>query len=1058
MATDIGSAYVTIVPTFKGGVKSISRQLGAVDAEGVGASIGKRLSGAMAAQISKASAQAAKASSGIGSALGDAGAEAATGIQKRIASMFQLSEKSAAATVDVFNSAGGKIQARFADVGIGIGGSLGRGIMSAGVRIGNIVDRTAEIGTAAKGAATTFATLMAPAAKSVAGALGKAASIAGKGAAVAAAGAAAVVPMATRASDTLKRFEGTMSFAGYSGKQIAKAKSDMQDYADASVYDLNDVMNTAAQLGSNGVKGFDKLTMALGNLNMAAGGNAQSFGLAAQQLVQMNAAGKVSYADWKVFAQDMPGASKAIQKELAKAGAYQGNFNDALSDGQVSADEFNKAIQKLGFTDAAKKAANSTTTVEAAMGQIEASVEKAGQTVFDSLVSKGDIQSFTDSITGLVDSAVPKLKALGNAAKSFASGLGGGIDASGFAQAASQVGSSFREAMGGESVDPKAIGKGIGDALNQLIPVARAVAPPLGQAAAAIAKVATAAAQNPGAVVGFVVAVKGLKAAQSARPFLESLTVGIAGVQKAAPAAAAAAGGLGQKLAAGGQQASAGAAGFLRVGLAVAAIGAGVALASAGVWVIAQAAIQIAAAGPGAGVAMALMAAGAVGMAAALVAIAPASAAAVPGLLAIGAAVLMVGAGIGIASLGISALAAQMPTVAAAGPMAAASLAAVAAASLMMGPAALAAGAGLLVMGAGALVAGAGAIVASAGTAVLAVALPAVAAASVTAAAGMAALGPALALFAAAALGAAVPTAALALPMAALAVPVGALSWAMGDLGQKMASFGWGVQQAAQNAQGLVDAAPQLASSLPQVGDAVGSLGQRMSDAAPQIQAAAAPIQSMVGPLSSIAAASAASAGGLGAAASASRAAASGSAALAASAGASVAGLRAQSAGAKGAAASMKSFSSSTASAMSSAVRSAESGASRIRRALDSVGTHKSIRFDVHGTYPTFSLSGRFDAKKGTVPEVGYEMHSFAAGAVVSRPTRAIVGDTPHAGEGIVPLNKGGAGRIAAAIDEYRSGAPAQAVYINDARVNDDPQIQEALGRLLLTLKRKGAM
>lgn len=1055
MAANIGTAYVTILPSFKGGVKAISRELCGIDASKAGKGIGKSLSAGITSKLDDAAASAARSSAGIGRALAGAGEDGATQIQKRITSMFGQAEKSAGDTAKVFTSAGGRISTAFAEVGAGIGGKLGRGIMSAGVDVGNLVNRIPEIGEAAKAAAGTMQAAFAPVAWSVARTLVKIGAVAAIGVAT---GIGATAKLATSASDTLKRFEGTMSFAGYSGKEIARAKKDMQDYADASVYDLHDVMNTAAQLGSNGVKGFDKVTQALGNLNMASGGNAQSFGLAAQQLVQMNAAGKVLYADWKVFAQDMPGASKAIQKELARAGAYQGNFNEAISHGQITAEEFNKAIISLGFTDAAKQAANAATTVDSAMGQIEASIEKAGQTVFDSLLSGEDIASLTESLTGAIDGAVPVIESFGKAAKGLASGFGKGVDIQGFTDALGGFNKAFGDAVGEGGADPESIGKGLGNALNLLIPVVREAAPPLGQLAGAIAKVLTVAAENPGAVIALVAGIQGLKAAQAARPFLESLTVGIDGVAKKAAPAADGAKDLGKKLGTGGKSAGSAASGFLRVGLAVAAIGAGVALASAGVWLIAQAAIQLSAAGPGAGIAMALMAAGAVGMAAALVALAPASTAASVGLLAIGAAVLLVGLGIAVAALGIAAMAQQLPTMAASGGMAAASMVAIGASALMMAPAALAAGAGMLLLGVGMLVAGAGALIAAAGVALIAAAMPGMAASTASAAAGMSTLAPAMAIFAAAALAAAIPGAGLALAMAALAAPAGALSWAMGDVGQKMASFGWGVQAAAQNAQSLADAVPMLASSLPQAGDAVDGLGQKMADAAPRIAGAVSPTQEMGAALGAASAGASALAAGVTAAASGASAAAAGLAQVASAQGSASAGFASVGAAALAGGRQMRSFASAATSSMSSAARSAEDGASRIRRALDSIETHRSIRLDVHGSYPAFTLTGHFDARKGTVPEVGYEMHSFAAGALVTKPTRAVVGDAPHVGEGIVPLNKGGAGRVAAAIDEYSDHGPSNAVYINNARVNADAEINEILGRMLMMLKRKGAM
>ena len=45
-----------------------------------------------------------------------------------------------------------------------------------------------------------------------------------------------------------------------------------------------------------------------------------------------------------------------------------------MSKGEITADEFNKALMDLGMTDVAKQAATSTSTIEGAMGNLEAAV------------------------------------------------------------------------------------------------------------------------------------------------------------------------------------------------------------------------------------------------------------------------------------------------------------------------------------------------------------------------------------------------------------------------------------------------------------------------------------------------------------------------------------------------------------------------------------------------------------------------------------------------------------------------------------------------------------
>lgn len=175
-------------------------------------------------------------------------------------------------------------------------------------------------------------------------------------------------------SDSTDKFMNTMSFAGIDTANVEKASKAARDYADRTVYDLSTIQNTTAQLAANGIKDYTGLTEAAGNLNAVAGGNADTFGSVAMVLTQTAGAGKLTTENWNQLADAIPGASGKLQEALLKNGAYTGNFRDAMADGQITADEFNKALMDLGMTDVAKQAATSTSTIEGAMGNLEAAV------------------------------------------------------------------------------------------------------------------------------------------------------------------------------------------------------------------------------------------------------------------------------------------------------------------------------------------------------------------------------------------------------------------------------------------------------------------------------------------------------------------------------------------------------------------------------------------------------------------------------------------------------------------------------------------------------------
>lgn len=214
---------------------------------------------------------------------------------------------------------------------------------------------------------------------------------------------------AINSADALKKFESTMSFAGYDDSTISKAKDDMKTYADQTVYDLDTVANTTAQLAANGIQDYTGLTQAAGNLNAVAGGNADTFKSVAMVLTQTAGAGKLTTENWNQLADAIPGASGQLQEALQKNGAYTGNFRDAMAEGQITADAFNQAIMDLGFTDAAQQAATSTSTFEGAMGNMQAAVTDGLMQIYDAIGSE-NVTGFINGISDAVSKVIPPIK------------------------------------------------------------------------------------------------------------------------------------------------------------------------------------------------------------------------------------------------------------------------------------------------------------------------------------------------------------------------------------------------------------------------------------------------------------------------------------------------------------------------------------------------------------------------------------------------------------------------------------------------------------------------
>ncbi|WP_215489488.1 tape measure protein [Lactobacillus delbrueckii] len=218
-----------------------------------------------------------------------------------------------------------------------------------------------------------------------------------------------MVTQATESFDALKSYTSTMKFAGFDTSEIKKGEEELKEYSKETIYNVGEMSNTAATLAANGVKNYIDVTKALGNLVAVAGGSTQDMQSASLALTQMVGAGKMYAGDWNQFINGIPGASGKLKKALKDAGAYTGNFKDAMSKGQISAQEMIAAIEKLGNTQIAKKAATDTSKFSVAWQGAQESVQDGVLALMDSLGTSG----FTGAISAAGDSAYNALASIG---------------------------------------------------------------------------------------------------------------------------------------------------------------------------------------------------------------------------------------------------------------------------------------------------------------------------------------------------------------------------------------------------------------------------------------------------------------------------------------------------------------------------------------------------------------------------------------------------------------------------------------------------------------------
>lgn len=217
-------------------------------------------------------------------------------------------------------------------------------------------------------------------------------------------------------SDSMAKLQQAMRFSGVAESEISRIAGltgTLKTYADKTVFDLNDVMGTFGALTANGISDADKMTESLGNAIAVFGGGKREFQSIGLAFSQAMAAGSLHAQDWNQILNASPQLAGGLRKELMRLNpALEHDFKGAMEKGAISADLLGQAMNNIGMTDAAKAAAQSVTTFEGAMGNLEAAVSSGMLTLYDSFAKAGVvdvINKMTDGVSKGFDFLAAKL-------------------------------------------------------------------------------------------------------------------------------------------------------------------------------------------------------------------------------------------------------------------------------------------------------------------------------------------------------------------------------------------------------------------------------------------------------------------------------------------------------------------------------------------------------------------------------------------------------------------------------------------------------------------------
>ena len=626
-----------------------------------------------------------------------------------------------------------------------------------------------------------------------------------KGMGLAASGVRSMVGELNEASTSWQTFEGNMHQLGKSPAEINRAKSEMQKFAQQTIYSASDMSSTYAQLAAVGVKNTGKLVKGFGGLAAASDNPQQAMKTLSEQATQMAAKPKVQWQDFKLMLEQTPAGISAVAKTMGKSTT---ELIKNIQDGKVKTQDFLNAVAKTGTNANFSKMATQYKTVGQAMDGLKETLANKLQPQFDKVSQVGikAVSGITDKLANLnwdalgngilsaISKVQPILANLGNGFKQMfegfnSSGAGKSIaDMFGsIADAGKKLTSTLSSGKGGNSFF-KQLGSLGGGALSSVAQAISGVANAVGKMdPSSLMALARAFIVLKGGLKGIAIMaiVKGLQQLNGLSPgtieniasaltklayafvILKAVGKGMQMLKGIHDAFSSLSGLKTPKMAtpevpqAGGIAQSAGA--YLKLGAALLMVGGAVVLAAAGFKLLADAATQLASGG---GAAIATF----FGMVAAIAALAvvvsllgPAMIGGSVGFLMFAAALLIIGAAIFVASAGFKLLADAATQLASGGGAAiatffgmVAAIAALAAVVSLLGPAMIGGSVGFLMFAAALLIIGAAIFVASAGITMLATQLPIISQYGLSAAGGLLALAGAVAVFGVGALVAAV--------------------------------------------------------------------------------------------------------------------------------------------------------------------------------------------------------------------------------------------------------------------------------------------------------------
>lgn len=226
-------------------------------------------------------------------------------------------------------------------------------------------------------------------------------------------------------ADQMNNFPKVMKNLGYSSEDAAASIRKITNALDGlptTSSAMTGMVQQLAPLTSNLDEATD-IALAFNNAMLAGGASTMEQENALTQYTQMLSAGKVDMQAWRSIQAAMPGQLNQVAEAMLGAGKNSNDLYEAMKNGSISFDDFNKKVIELNqngfgkYASFAQQAKDATQGIGTAMENVKNRVAKAVQKIIEAVG--------VENIAGAINGFSSQFGKVGDAAASMVTGVKG---------------------------------------------------------------------------------------------------------------------------------------------------------------------------------------------------------------------------------------------------------------------------------------------------------------------------------------------------------------------------------------------------------------------------------------------------------------------------------------------------------------------------------------------------------------------------------------------------------------------------------------------------------